>query len=238
VQQLQPNPFLDERKTNHESVIKIREILLLNKTSGLPILSRIYERSSSGKDPVLVAGLLAAIIRFGETIGSNIELNDIGIQDGGRIFLRSSHSLVCVIIIENFKIDWIAKPIFLNVINDIASRIFEVIKMLFASSYLEPLSPLEELLDISYDDKVKEILKGVDENKMSKHPEIGFIIDNIVLESTMMLEDSDELIEETLMSMEMTDTTYLSKDYTGKYKDREKIKKIVEKLSSYLGEEE
>ena len=75
--------------------LEIREILLLNKRTGLPVLSRVYGESS-GVDPVLIAGLLSAIIQFAESIGGSFSLNDIGIKHGKRIFVRSQNQLACL----------------------------------------------------------------------------------------------------------------------------------------------
>lgn len=221
--------------------LSISEILLLNKTSGLPILSRVYGKAM-GKDPVLIAGLLAAIISFAESFGDNLTLNDIGIKAGSRLFVRADNQITCVIIINNFDISQLFSPDILILINEISLRIFEVIRMLFASHFIEPLTPLEELLEVSYEEYIIETLADLDGTKMDSYPEIGYIIDNIVLESTMMFSLKDEEIEEALIAMEEEDVTYLKEEYAGTTKKIDKKAKASFKINvirpSKVAEEE
>lgn len=210
--------------------LSISEILLLNKTSGLPILSRIYGKAM-GKDPVLIAGLLAAIIQFAESFGDNLSLNDIGIKAGSRLFVRSDNQITCVIIIDNFDISQVNSPDILILIEEISLRIFDVIKMMFASHFLEPLTPLEEILGISYEEYIIEILSDLDGTRLESYPEIGYIIDNIVLESTMMFSMRDDEIEEALIAMEEEDVTYLKQEYAGTTKKIDKDAKASFKIN-------
>ncbi len=209
--------------------LSISEILLLNKSSGLPILSRVYGRAM-GKDPVLIAGLLAAIIQFAESFGDNLSLNDIGIKAGSRLFVRSDNQITCVIIIDNFDIST-PSPDILILIDEISDRIFEVIKMMFASEFLEPLTPLEEILEVSYEEYIIEILSDLDGTRLESYPEIGYIIDNIVLESTMMFSMRDEEVEEALIEMEEEDVTYLKQEYAGTTKKIDKDAKASFKIN-------
>ncbi len=221
--------------------LSISEILLLNKSSGLPILSRVYGRAM-GKDPVLIAGLLAAIIQFAESFGDNLSLNDIGIKAGSRLFVRSDNQITCVIIIDNFDISQVNSPDILILIDEISDRIFEVIKMMFASHFLEPLTPLEEILEVSYEEYIIEILSDLDGTRLESYPEIGYIIDNIVLESTMMFSMRDEEVEEALIAMEEEDVTYLKDEYAGTTKKIDKDAKASFKINvirpSNVAEEE
>ena len=73
--QILDNGLYDNKPGEFGKGLSISEILLLNKSSGLPILSRVYGRAM-GKDPVMIAGLLAAIIQFAESFGDNLSLND------------------------------------------------------------------------------------------------------------------------------------------------------------------
>lgn len=221
--------------------VSIREILLLNKRSGLPILSRVYGRSM-GKDPVMIAGLLTAIIQFAESFSDNLSLNDIGIKGGSRLFVRSENYIGCIIIVENFDIALLKSEEFMILINEIASRIFEGIRMMFASDFLEPLSPLEEILEISYEKYIADLLSDLDGTKMESYPEVGYIIDNIILETTMMFSMKDEEVEEALHAMEEEDVTYLSDQYSGVSKKidvdaRAKLKDAISKIK-ILDEEE
>ncbi len=232
------NSTLENQLNNPKVRVSIREILIINKRSGLPIFYRVYGEPT-GKDPVLIAGLLTAIIRFGEEIGNNFELNDIGIQRDVRIFVRSERRVVCVLIFDRFTLLSVESPLFVEIVNEIATRVFSVINMLFVDQFLEPLTPLEETLGISYEDPIDEILSELDETKLKKFPGIGEIIDNIILESTMIFEleefESDEEIDEILASMELEDTTYLGSDYTGISKDIESNqKRLVQDLISRI----
>ncbi|MFX0184408.1 MAG: hypothetical protein ACFE95_15105 [Candidatus Hodarchaeota archaeon] len=216
----------NEREIN--ASIKIREILLLNKKSGLPILSRVYGETS-GKDPTLVAGLLAAIIQFAETMGSNLELNDIGIGGGSRIFVRSQSQLVCLLIIDNFHVSLISSSNFLLVINEIASRVFDVIRMMFTVPSPVSLDNSNEDIDaLLFTTSSDDPLNLLDETAIAAYPEIGYIIDNIVFETTMMFSMDDtqveDKIEDTLSSLEESDATYLGTNYSGTTKEINKDK--------------
>lgn len=223
-----------------ESAFTVREILLLNKKSGLPILSRVYGEPS-GKDPTLVAGLLAAIIQFAETIGNNLELNDIGIAHGSRIFVRIHSSLVCLLIIDNFHISMISETNFMDVINEISTRVFESFRMMFSMPSFDSLDTLDDPLE-SLDNLLKvpdrDPLDDLNEMTLSKYPEIGYIIDNIVFESTMMFKMAEEEVEEgidkTLTSLEASDQTYLSPSYAGTTKKIKKEKSKVKDIFSRL----
>lgn len=225
------NNIMIKKEGETDASIKIREILLLNKKSGLPILSRVYGETS-GKDPTLVAGLLAAIIQFAETMGTNLELNDIGIGGGSRIFVRTQSQLVCLLIIDNFHVSLISSSNFLLVINEIASRVFDVIRMMFTVPSPESFESLDDsnedidtlLLTPSSDDA----LNLLDETAIAAYPEIGYIIDNIVFETTMMFSMDDtqveDKIEDTLSSLEESDATYLGSNYSGTTKEITKDK--------------
>ena len=219
--------------------IEVREILLLNKRTGLPVLSRVYGESS-GIDPVLIAGLLSAIIQFAETIGGSFALNDIGIKHGERIFVRSQHQLACLLIVNRMTLDEIDSEDFLMIIETITSRVFESLMMMFASPYVEPLTPIETYLGISYNEQISQILSNLDETHIASYPELGFIIDNIILESTMMADleemESEEQIVDMIESMEESDSTYLGSTYSGVSKEikdasKMKIKDIFAKLA-------
>ncbi len=219
--------------------ISIREILLLNKRTGLPVLSRVYGEPSD-IDPVLIAGLLSAIIQFAETLGGSFELNDIGIKHGVRIFVRSQSQLACLLIVDNVVLERLDARAFLMIIENITSRVFESILMMFASPYLEPLTPIETILGISYEENINDIMSSIDETKLTKFPEIGYIIDNIILESRMMVEieelETEEQIVGMIDTMEESDSTYLGSSDAGVSKAIEsthkgKIKDILSKLA-------
>jgi hypothetical protein len=225
--------------------LEIREILLLNKRTGLPVLSRVYGESS-GVDPVLIAGLLSAIIQFAESIGGSFSLNDIGIKHGKRIFVRSQNQLACLLIVDRMKFDDISSENFLRIIETITSRVFESLLMMFASPYLEPLTPIETYLGISYEGHINQIISKIDETHIASFPEFGFIIDNIILESTMMAEleeiESEEQIVGMIDSMEESDSTYLGSTYSGVSKEikdasKRKIKDIFAQLAERADEE-
>ncbi|MFX0051332.1 MAG: hypothetical protein ACFE8U_08580 [Candidatus Hermodarchaeota archaeon] len=244
------NNILIKNEGETDVSIKVREILLLNKKSGLPILSRVYGEAS-GKDPVLVAGLLAAIIQFAETMGSNLELNDIGIGGESRIFIRTQSQLVCLLIIDNFNVSFISGSNFLLIINEIASRVFDVIRMMFSVPNAESFENLGDsdgdidnlLLRASSD----VALNNLDESAIAAYPEIGYIIDNIVFETTMMFSIDDkqveEKIEDALTTLEETDSTYLGSNYSGTSKEitkdkQEKYKDVFARLNKFWEDSE
>ena len=77
---------------------------------------------------------------------------------------------------------------------------------------------------------------------MESYPEVGYIIDNIILETTMMFSMKDEEVEEALHAMEEEDVTYLSDQYSGVSKKidsdaRAKLKDAISKIK-ILDEEE
>ncbi|MHA2305531.1 MAG: hypothetical protein ACXACU_09075, partial [Candidatus Hodarchaeales archaeon] len=84
------------------------------------------------------------------------------------------------------------------------------------------LSPLEEILGISYEEYIVESLADLDGTRLESYPEIGYIIDNIVLESTMMFSLKDEEVDEALLAMEEEDITYLKEEYAGTSKKIDK----------------
>lgn len=248
VQQLFNDKDVISEDKDVDSTIKVREILLINKKSGLPILSRVYG-DSSGKDPTLVAGLLAAIIQFAETMGTNLELNDIGIGGGSRIFVRSQSQLVCLLIIDNFHVSLISGSNFLIIINEIASRVFDVIRMMFAVPSTTEFNNDDSLesLDALLQPSAEAALNHLDETAIASYPEIGYIIDNIVFETTMMfsMDDSEveEEIEDTLSTLEESDETYLSSTYSGTSKEiktqkKEKFKDVFARLNRFWDEAE
>ena len=197
-----------EKSTNENNLISlsIREILLLNKRSGLPIFSRVYKKSS-GQDPALIAGLMAAIVQFGEMIGNNMELNDIGVQKGSRIFIRSQNDLVCLLTVSNFPIKFFTSRNLIEIINDLSSRIFETIFMLVSCPSYE--SGLVEEISFDFTDK------ALEEKKSSIFPQLGSIVDNIVMETTTSYLVDETGIEKDLDSMEEMDSTYLGSEYSG-----------------------
>ncbi|MHA2277696.1 MAG: hypothetical protein ACXAC2_18090, partial [Candidatus Kariarchaeaceae archaeon] len=172
----------------------------------------------------------------------DLSLNDIGIKAGSRLFVRADNKIVCVIIIVNFDLTLMNSPDIIILINEIASRIFEVIRMMFASHFLEPLSPLEEILGISYEEYIVESLADLDGTRLESYPEIGYIIDNIVLESTMMFSLKDEEVDEALLAMEEEDITYLKEEYAGTSKKIDKDAKASFRINvirpSNIAEEE
>jgi hypothetical protein len=210
----------------------VQEILLLNKSSGLPIFSRVY-KVTSGKDPTLIAGLMAAIVQFGEMIGNNMELNDIGIREGSRIFVRSHKDLVCLLTIGNFPVTLTTSRQFVEIINELSSRIFETIRMMIALPVYESGAPIDEI-SIDIDDET------LDGPNMSIFPELGQIIDNIVLESTTLFYeyeeeeslDLDAMVEKELFAMEETNSTYLKSEYSGTTQEIKKEK--TSKLRNYF----
>lgn len=202
----------DNKHTNE--VLNVREILLLNKKSGLPIFSRVYSKTF-GQDPALIAGLMAAIVQFGEMIGSNMELNDIGVQKGCRIFVRSQENLVCLLTINHFPVSYLSTSKFLEIIERLSSRIFETIYMLTTLPIYESGGLVEE---ISY----KELGNSLEDKKSSFFPQLGQIIDNIVLETISMYSTDESKIEEYLNAMEESDSTYLGSEYLGRSREIKK----------------
>jgi hypothetical protein len=207
---IQPEFNNGEKKQNEFAEIRlnVREILLLNKRSGLPVFSRVYKRTSnsSGEDPALIAGLMAAIVQFGEMIGNNMELNDIGVQEGSRIFVRTQSDLVCLLTVTNFPISYLTNRVFIESIDDLASRIFETILMLVSLPSYE--SGFVEEISFDFTDQ------ALEEKKSSIFPQLGSIVDNIVMETTTTYIGDQEL-ERSLDSMEESDSTYLSSEYSG-----------------------
>jgi hypothetical protein len=216
----------DERKSTREednANLSIREILLLNKKSGLPIFSRVY-RKSSGQDPALIAGLMAAIVQFGEMIGNNMELNDIGVQKGARIFVRSQDDLVCLLTIANFPFSYFTRRNYTEIVDDLTSRIFETIFMLISLPAYD--SGIVEEISFDFTDK------ALEEKKSSIFPQLGSIIDNIVMETTTTLFVDENGIEKDLDSMEKMNSTYLSSEYSGT--TEEIIKPITSKFDRVM----
>ena len=216
----------DKEKEEEEINVSINEILLLNKSSGLPIFSRVYKKTS-GKDPTLIAGLMAAIVQFGEMIGNNMELNDIGTREGTRIFVRSQKDLVCLLTVGNLPID-ISSGKFLDIVNELSSRIFETISMMMSIPVYESESPLDSVNIVVSD-------TTLDGPNMSIFPELGQIIDNVVLETTTLFYeyreeedlDLDAMVEKELFEMEETNSTYLKSEYSGTTQEIKK-KKVSE----------
>ena len=213
-----------QKEDTVDPTLSVQEILLLNKSSGLPIFSRVY-KVTSGRDPTLIAGLMAAIVQFGEMIGNNMELNDIGIRAGSRIFVRSHNDLVCLLTIGNFPVTLTTSRKFVEIINELSSRIFETIRMMIALPVYESGAPIDEVtFDIDDD--------TLDGPNMSIFPELGQIVDNIVLETTALFyEDEEEedldldaMVEKELFAMEETNSTYLKSEYSGTTQEIKKEK--------------
>ena len=214
----------DKEKEEAVVNVSVHEILLLNKSSGLPIFSRVY-RETSGKDPTLIAGLMAAIVQFGEMIGNNMELNDIGTREGTRIFVRSQKDLVCLLTIGNFPMDMTTSRKFVEIVNELSSRIFETISMMMSIPVYETESPLDSVNIVVSD-------TTLDGPNMSIFPELGQIIDNVVLETTTIFYeyeeeediDLDAMVEKELYAMEETNSTYLKSEYSGTTQEIKKEK--------------
>ena len=213
-----------QKEDTVDPTLSVQEILLLNKSSGLPIFSRVY-KVTSGRDPTLIAGFMAAIVQFGEMIGNNMELNDIGIRAGSRIFVRSHKDLVCLLTIGNFPVTLTTSRKFVEIINELSSRIFETIRMMIALPVYESGAPIDEVtFDIDDD--------TLDGPNMSIFPELGQIVDNIVLETTALFyEDEEEedldldaMVEKELFAMEETNSTYLKSEYSGTTQEIKKEK--------------
>ncbi|MFW9854862.1 MAG: hypothetical protein ACFFFG_07360 [Candidatus Thorarchaeota archaeon] len=206
-----PEDIEDNLEEKQDPLLNVQEILLLNKKSGLPVFSRVY-KETSGKDPTLIAGLMAAIVQFGEMIGHNMELNDIGVREGSRIFVRSQKNLVCLLTITNFPISFLTTRKFIEIVDDLASRIFETIRMLASLPMYENGGLIEE---ISFDITDE----ALEENKASIFPQLGKTVDNIVMETTATLFVDEGEIEEELNVMEETNSTYLGSEYSGTSND-------------------
>lgn len=206
----------DSNKNENESdVLNVREILLLNKKSGLPVFSRVYSRTS-GQDPALIAGLMAAIVQFGEMIGNNMELNDIGVQKGSRIFVRSQENLVCLLTIKYFPISYLTSSLkFLEIIDSLSSRIFETIQMLTSLPAYDSGGLIEE---ISLTDN------PIGDKKSSIFPQLGQIVDNIVMETITMFSTDESEIEKYLSAMEEDGSTYLGSEYLGTTRELKRTK--------------
>ncbi len=207
--------------------LSVQEILLLNKSTGIPIFSRAY-KETSGKDPALVAGLMAAIVQFGEMIGNNMELNDIGIHEGSRIFIRGYKDLVCLLTIDNFPVTLTTSRKFVEIINELSSRIFEAIRMMMAIPVNDSNGSIDEVIYETTDSS----LEG---HNLSVFPGLGPIIDNIVLETTALFYEDENLeamaeamVEKGLFAMEESDSTYLTSEYSGTTREikKEKITKL------------
>ncbi|UCG01190.1 MAG: hypothetical protein JSW11_16425 [Candidatus Heimdallarchaeota archaeon] len=216
---------VNDKQTEEADVkVSVHEILLLNKSSGLPIFSRVYKKTS-GKDPTLIAGLMAAIVQFGEMIGNNMELNDIGTREGTRIFVRSQKDLACLLTIGNFPLDSVTSMKSVEIVNELSSRIFETIHMMLSVPVYESNSPLDSVNIVVSD-------KTLDGPNMSIFPELGQIIDNVVLETTTQFYeyeeeediDLDAMVEKELFAMEETDSTYLKSEYSGTTQEIKKEK--------------
>lgn len=223
VQQLLINNDDSFEEVKENTSFFVKEILLLNK-SGLPILSRVYKHTgqsnfSSGdlneeteeQDPLLISALISAIIQFAETIGS-VNLNDIGVSDSRRMFVRIENDLICLITIQSIDKDFAITQTFMNSINTIGDRIFETIKMLS-----NPTISLDDNLELSMEMDMKVSI-------YPPPPGLGQIIDNIILETTAMLNFSEKDIENALLNMEISDTTYLGSSFEGTSKKLDELK--------------
>jgi hypothetical protein len=167
---------------------------------------------------------MAAIVQFGEMIGNNMELNDIGVQKGSRIFVRSRDNLVCLLTVANFPFKYFNKRNFTEIVNDLSSRIFETIFMLISMPTYD--SGIVEEISFDFSDK------ALEEKKSSIFPQLGSIIDNIVMETTTTYFVDENGIERDLDSMEELDSTYLSSEYSGTTK--EIIKPITSKFDRVM----
>ena len=150
---------------------------------------------------------MSAIVQFGEMIGNNMELNDIGVQKGSRIFVRSQNDLVCLLTVSNFPIKFFTSRNLIEIINDLSSRIFETIFMLVSCPSYE--SGLVEEISFDFTDK------ALEEKKSSIFPQLGSIVDNIVMETTTTYLVDEMGVEKDLDSMEEMNSTYLSSKYSG-----------------------
>ena len=167
---------------------------------------------------------MAAIVQFGEMIGNNMELNDIGVQKGSRIFIRSQNDLVCLLTVSNFPIKFFTSRNFIEIIDNLSSRIFETIFMLVSCPSYE--TGIIEEISFDFTDK------ALEEKKSSIFPQLGSIIDNIVMETTTTYFVDENGIERDLDSMEELDSTYLSSEYSGTTK--EIIKPITSKFDGMM----
>lgn len=222
------------QKEDKSPTLSVQEILLLNKSSGLPIFSRAY-KETSGKDPTLIAGLMAAIVQFGEMIGNDMELNDIGVQEGSRIFVRSHVDLVCLLTIGNFPFTSITSQKYVSIVNELCSRIFETIQMMLAL----PISESGNVTNGIIFEVTDTSLEG---RNASIFPELGKIVDNIVLETTTLFIDEEEVeqdldafVEKELYAMEESDSTYLTSEYSGTTREikKDKKKKLMDFFSIF-----
>ena len=167
---------------------------------------------------------MAAIVQFGEMIGNNMELNDIGVQKGSRIFVRSQNDLVCLLTVSNFPFKFFTSRNFIEIVNDLSSRIFETIFMLTSLPSYD--TGIIEEISFDFTDKVLE------EKKSSIFPQLGSIVDNIVMETTTSYLVDDNGIERDLDSMEELNSTYLSSEYSGTTK--EIVKPITSKFDRVM----
>lgn len=221
----------NEEREEITPTLSVQEILLLNKSTGIPIFSRAY-KETSGKDPALVAGLMAAIVQFGEMIGNNMELNDIGIHEGSRIFIRGYKDLVCLLTIDNFPVTLTTSRKFVEIINELSSRIFEAIRMMMAIPVNDSNGSIDEIIYETTDSS----LEG---HNLSVFPGLGSIIDNIVLETTALFYEDENLeamaeamIEKELFAMEESDSTYLTSEFSGTTQEIKKDK--ITKLRNFF----
>ena len=221
----------NEQREEITPTLSVQEILLLNKSTGIPIFSRAY-KETSGKDPALVAGLMAAIVQFGEMMGNNMELNDIGIHEGSRIFIRGYKDLVCLLTIDNFPVTLLTSRKFVEIINELSSRIFEAIRMMMAIPVNDSNGSIDEIIYETTDSS----LEG---HNLSVFPGLGSIIDNIVLETTALFYEDENLeamaeamIEKELFAMEESDSTYLTSEFSGTTQEIKKDK--ITKLRNFF----
>ncbi len=150
---------------------------------------------------------MAAIVQFGEMIGNNMELNDIGVQEGSRIFVRTQEDLVCLLTVSRFPFKFFTSRNFIDIIDDLSSRIFETIFMLISLPTYD--QGLVEEISFDFTDK------ALEEKKSSIFPQLGSIVDNIVMETTTTYLVDENEIEKNLDSMQEFDSTYLSSEYSG-----------------------
>jgi hypothetical protein len=167
---------------------------------------------------------MAAIVQFGEMIGNNMQLNDIGVKKGSRIFVRSQDDLVCLLTIANFPFKFFNRRDFIEIVNDLSSRIFETINMLVSL----PTYDTGVVEEISFDFTDK----ALEEKKSSIFPQLGNIVDNIVMETTTTYLVDENGIERDLDSMEELGSTYLNPKYTGT--TEEIVKPITSKFDRVM----
>ncbi|MHA1975329.1 MAG: hypothetical protein ACW98F_09955 [Candidatus Hodarchaeales archaeon] len=150
---------------------------------------------------------MAAIVQFGEMVGNNMELNDIGVQEGSRIFVRTQDDLVCLLTVSRFPFKLFTRRDLLEIIDDLSYRIFETISMLVSLPTYE--SGFVEEISFDFTDK------ALEEKKSSIFPQLGNIVDNIVMETTTTYLVDENEIEKSLDSMQESNSTYLSSEYSG-----------------------